>query len=378
MNKLPGNNMAAPTPADLENFPEGVRILLGAVLDKADFPLRAARMASAMRTRDMKKQKPWQELALWARALAPDDYQVRMECNWALRKHVPGWHFPLVHDAWRNDLYAQALKRFITPKTIVLEIGSGTGILAMLAAQAGARHVYSCEMEPLLAEAARENIQKNGFEERITVISKKSTDLEIGRDLPGKADLCVSELVDIGLLREDVLPIMEDAMDRLLTDNALILPGTIASMGVLVGGAEWTTRCRVEKVSGFDLSAINRFAPPVCPLSGSQVRNGLQGAFCEPFGIFSFSLARNNRFPAEQKELAITAERDGGIDGLLSWIRLTFSDDIVLENRPPQQSAWVPQLHLFPEPIQVRKGDTVRLIASHDRKQITILPGSCL
>ena len=94
----------------------------------------------------------------------------------------------MVRDEARNAAYDAALRRAVTPGMRVLEIGTGSGLLAMMAARAGARHVYTCEVVPQIAQAAREIVARNGYAERITVLDKHSNAIapdEIG----GPADL---------------------------------------------------------------------------------------------------------------------------------------------------------------------------------------------
>ena len=55
---------------------------------------------------------------------------------------------------------------------IILDVGCGTGVLAMFAAQAGAKHVYAVDCSSI-ADQAREIIKINGFADRITVIKGK-------------------------------------------------------------------------------------------------------------------------------------------------------------------------------------------------------------
>ena len=71
--------------------------------------------------------------------------------------------------------YGPALERAKRPGDTVFEIGTGSGIVAMMAARAGAGRVVTCEVLPVMADAAREIVELNGLSDLITVINKKST-----------------------------------------------------------------------------------------------------------------------------------------------------------------------------------------------------------
>ena len=68
------------------------------------------------------------------------------------------------------------------PGAVVVDLGSGTGVLGLMACQAGAKRVYSIE-ESSLIELARDICQANGFADRVRFIKGLSTrvDLQIGR-----------------------------------------------------------------------------------------------------------------------------------------------------------------------------------------------------
>ena len=76
-----------------------------------------------------------------ALALAPEDAAVREIVRRTLSASVPAFHLDMLHDTMRNACYAAAIARLVTPGMRVLEIGTGAGLLAMLAARAGAEVV---------------------------------------------------------------------------------------------------------------------------------------------------------------------------------------------------------------------------------------------
>lgn len=193
----------------------------------------------------------------------------------------------------------------------------------------------------------------------------------IGEDLPEPAELLVSEIVDNHLLGEAVLPLMEDAKARLLTPEARILPGQISTRGVLVGGPQWTKACRIGTVSGFDLSAFNRFSPPIVTLPNSK---GIDDSYSATIEVIHFDFESSHRYPCEQKIIDVPVLRDGLVDGFLRWLWLGFDDSIEFENKPPFSSAWAPQLHVFSTPVHVNKGDVLRLNVEHNRHRILVWP----
>ncbi|CAN0025645.1 unnamed protein product, partial [Ectocarpus sp. 12 AP-2014] len=151
---------------------------------------------------------------------------------------VDRWHFRMLNHSARNEAYSRAIQRAVTDAAAaaagrnseagvtVLDIGTGTGILAVLAARAGASHVYACEVNSVLCDVAREVLERNGVADRVTVIHKSSGALQPGVDLPeGGVDVIVTELVDSGLLGEKIIPVLTDARARgLLARGGRVVP----------------------------------------------------------------------------------------------------------------------------------------------------------
>ena len=136
-----------------------------------------------------------EKFATAIRCLQPNNPVVLKLTGKILNKAVPGWHFACLDDTARNEAYQKALHALVDENSVVLDIGAGCGILSMMAAQAGAKHVYAVEISHLVAEAAREIISINGFEDRITVIEKDIMDVQFGTDIPEKCNLVVQDII---------------------------------------------------------------------------------------------------------------------------------------------------------------------------------------
>lgn len=121
--------------------------------------------------------------------------------------------------------------------------------------------MYACESQPVLADAARENAARNGLADRVTVIAKPSTRLEVGEDLPGLVDLVICEIFGSDLIGSKLLPTIEDPKSRLMRAGGRVLPSVVSLRGMLVGGQDFANVCRAGRRAGFDLSGIDHVAP---------------------------------------------------------------------------------------------------------------------
>lgn len=160
-----------------------------------------------------------------APSLAPDNAQLAAKAKFLINATVPRWHFSIVQDHARNGAYNTALRRAVTPYSRVLEIGTGTGLFAMMAARAGAAAVITCETVPAIAEKAAEIVAHNGYGDRVRVVVKHSDDLDAEVDMGGRADILVSEIVSNNLLSEKILAAHERAVRNLLKPGARNHPG---------------------------------------------------------------------------------------------------------------------------------------------------------
>ncbi len=125
----------------------------------------------------------------------------------------------MIADKGRTSAYARALESLVVPESVVLDIGTGAGILALLACRAGAARVYAVEAGGVIA-VAREAAAANGFADRIRFIQAESTAV----DLPERVDGIVSDIHGVlPLFQSSVVSIL-DARERLLKPGGWIVP----------------------------------------------------------------------------------------------------------------------------------------------------------
>jgi type II protein arginine methyltransferase len=310
-------------------------------------------------------------VCLRALQLSPDDAELSVIVSGVLSAHVPKWHFRIVSDHDRNRAYEAALTRTITPGCHVLEIGAGSGLLAMMAARAGAAAVYTCEENPVVAHLARGIIAANGYADRVHVIGRRSTDIDVARDMGRPADLLVSEIYSNNLIGEGALPVLEDAWRRLLIPSARVIP---CRGRVVVALAEDAMRShrRMEVVNGFDLSRFNLAERPSYAINAGDTRLTLRS---QPTDLFSFDFQSERAFRPRQTSLPlVTASEDGVVNGVAQWIALDLDAETTCENRPGvcDRSSWAVMFHPLVRPSLASTGATVVVHGRHDRQGLQL------
>lgn len=128
-------------------------------------------------------------------------------------------HIWMLNDAARTQSFIDAINATVRPDDIVLDIGTGTGVLAMAAARAGAAHVYAVEGS-IMADVARAGVAANGLSDRVTVIHGHSTEIT----LPQLATVVVGEIIGDDPFDELILPTFADARRRLAAPGARFIP----------------------------------------------------------------------------------------------------------------------------------------------------------
>ena len=281
---------------------------------------------------------------------------------------ISAWHFPMMNDTVRNDAYEAALSAALKKGGTVLDIGAGSGLLAMMAARQGASHVVTCEEIPLIARKATEIVKRNGYAERIQVINKLSTKLQVGKDFPERADVLVTEIFDDGLLGERAFLAIEHAQKHLLKPNAQLIPAGARVLYMAIESQEIFENHRVGQASGFDLSVFNEFSDS--NYTGYHLEKVAYRALSTPKKVFEFNFKNITSEGTLPLELEVT--ESGLCHAIAYWFELQLDEKTVISTAPnlPRRSCWKQAVQLLETPLKFTKGERHKLTAHHTSEAI--------
>jgi predicted RNA methylase len=113
-----------------------------------------------------------------------------------------GIFIPMINDTGRNVFYKNAIEQSVRDK-VVVDIGTGTGLLSVLAAKAGARKVFAVEIDQGRAEYARNVFAEVGVDVEVVNADFLTTDIP--------ADIYVSETIGSQIFNENIIAISDHA-----------------------------------------------------------------------------------------------------------------------------------------------------------------------
>ena len=266
----------------------------------------------------------------------------------------------MIADKVRMDPYAFALKAAIGPNSVVLDIGTGTGIHALLACKFGARKVYAIEPNGAI-HLARELAQVNGFAERIEFIQDVSTHVT----LPERADVIVSDLRGVLPLYGGHIPSIIDARQRHLAPGGILIPKRDTVRVALVEAVKVYNE--LIKPWDYPYGLVMEEAKQIVLNSWIEENTDTfrkRDLLMEPriWTVLDYITIENP--DVGSSNLIQKSTRDGTAHGLLLWFDGEIADRIYIFNGPQADKvAEVYGCGFFPllEPVTLVKGDTITL-----------------
>jgi protein arginine N-methyltransferase 1 len=259
----------------------------------------------------------------------------------------------MIADHVRMGAYAGALQRCIKPDSVVVDIGTGTGIFALLACRYGARKVYAIDPNDLIV-VARRLARQNGFEDRIEFIHDLSTKVS----LPEQADVIVSDLRGALPLYGAHIPSIIDARQRFLKPGGTLLPQKDTLMISLVSaGSTYNRIVGPWKSRKFKLDMKPAISSAVNSLQGVRLRPAQ--ILVEPVAWAEIDYTRANT-PHAQRTIEFSIKEGQRSNGLGMWFETQVFDNFSYSSGPFSPQTVYAQMFLpFERPLLLHANDKV-------------------
>ncbi|XP_047332564.1 probable histone-arginine methyltransferase 1.3 [Impatiens glandulifera] len=266
---------------------------------------------------------------------------------------------------------------------VVVDVGAGSGILSLFAAQAGAKHVYAVEASEMSEYALKLIAGNPSLAERITVVKGKVEEV----NLPEKADILISEPMGTLLVNERMLESYVIARDRFLNPNGKMFP----SIG-RIHMAPFSDEYLFVEIANKALfwQQRNYYGVDLTPLYGSA----FQGYFSQPVvdafdprilvapaitHVINFSSIKEEALYEIDVPLKFKASVGTRIHGLACWFDVLFNGSTVprwLTTAPGAPTThWYQLRCVLSQPIYVMPGQEItgRLhLIAHNAQSYTI------
>jgi predicted RNA methylase len=340
-----------------------------ALLDAFSKPRAVAEVLDSFKTR-VTGALDWTDLIatiklLFNRGILRDENEIRP----TLRSRRLGFdaapiHVAMLNDRVRTSAFLRAIHEVVRPGDIVVEIGSGTGVLAVGAGQAGARHVYAIESRNI-GKSARAVFESNDLSDRITLIEGWSTQIT----LPERADVLISEIIGDSPFGEQVLEFTMDARNRFLKPDARMIPDKVQVFGLPVRIPEQKRMKHLftnesirnwRSFYGIDFSPLLNAARSgnhrfnIRPNTARRWTSIAGPVLLAEAGLKTFQqwTFKNSR--------TVEATTTGRLDGMIVYFEVDLSPTIRLSTDPAKADrncSWHSRVWVFPEPLRLKAGD---------------------
>jgi predicted RNA methylase len=259
----------------------------------------------------------------------------------------------MLQDEVRNRAFKEAIFRNVKKGDVVIDLGTGTGILAIWAAQAGAKKVYAIE-ETDVADVAEAVIKDNGFQNIISVLKANSSKVI----LPESADVLIAELAGHFLFEEGIVEAIAAARNHLLKPGARIIP---QSAKVFLAPTQFADD--FDEISFWDtwenpsLGVIRSKAANTAYVE-TVPRESLLAEGAEVFNI-DFSDIESGLL---ETVAAFVCHRHGRFDGVAGWFDLELGANVFLSTSPSSEPThWRQCIFPLERPRNVKRGEMLDL-----------------
>jgi len=245
-------------------------------------------------------------------------YEVQKPAALEINTWGEAFHNTMLNDTQRMNAFEDAIKEVVTPDSVVVDLGTGTGILAKWALEAGAARVYGIEVNDSILDIARSNLKE--FGNRFIPMLGNSLDIK----LPEKVDIIISETIGNFADNENCVVYLKDAKERFLKVGGVMIPSALIQKCVPV---------HVPQVQ-LEISKME-------PLGYFETVIPVSDYVADPVVVNTFEFNQDESVEY-QKELSFHIRGSASeITGLKGWFVAKLSDGVTLDTETvSEDSSW--------------------------------------
>lgn len=240
-------------------------------------------------------------------------------------------HEELLADPVRLAAYHAGIQRYVTSRDCVLDVGTGTGILAFFAAAKKPRKVYAIDHSKKMLDYARAAAEANGIAD-LTFVASASHRFRPAEPI----DVIVQEQMGIGLFDEGMVEAILDLRDRCLKPGGRILP---AKFEFYLEPVQLVERERIPLIQEQQTHGLRFPSPLAAPDSAYYFREivprDVDFLLCEPEPVFAFDLGT---LTVDQIPKCFSVRkpvgRRGEVNGICMYFKAIFDDEISFSTGP--------------------------------------------
>ncbi|WP_297020609.1 50S ribosomal protein L11 methyltransferase [Thalassospira sp.] len=275
----------------------------------------------------------------------------------------------MFQDNQRMQAYRTAIEKLVTPESVVADVGTGMGVLALFAARAGARKVYAIERVPEAAELARKNIAANGYSDKIDVLVDDAETIR----LPEKVDILVTETMGTTGVDEQIQNLAGAFARNNLKLDGIAVPHSVRSMiapsdfshlahaldsSLSIADFDWSV---LKALPGDDNMSFRMPETEFIPLGPPAILDDVTVGLTEVPA-------------ADPLRINLTIDRPGIIRSFVMWFEAdmmpALDPALKIVNYPGQtRASWSCGIFTVGAPVAVQAGDSLVVSVDTGRRQ---------
>ena len=233
----------------------------------------------------------------------------------------------MLNDKHRNDMFRKVINKYVNKNSIVLDAGSGIGILSMFASKKTNNTIIAVEKDAIICDLSKRILNDNNVK-NVEIINKSITDLNLNK----KFNILICELIGDYFIQEGIIPYIKYIKNNFLLPNSIIIP---------YGGNIYARLLSSEYIDNYtavnnyiDEFNINRFKmftteDGCCNINNSLLNNHKYEFLSDELLIYNINFNDDN-IQLNNKTCKLSANKNGKCSGILFYFNILVDKDNVI------------------------------------------------